>query len=112
MATLEIKREQPKARLITMGQPDQEIEYEEFYPPGTTEPILRKKQPAKPPEEPAPIPVLPPAMGDPPAMVEQKPPATPAESESEYGDGVRINERGEKTLEFGTLNKKAKPAKK
>src|ERR1051325_734701 len=91
MPTLEIKREQPKARIVTMGQSDQEIEYEEFYPPGATEPILREKKPDS--KAPASTPV---AETDDPAVVD------------EYGDGVRVNEKGEKVPEFGTLNKKTR----
>lgn len=42
----EIKKEQPKDKLVTMGQANKEIEYEEYYPPGATEPIRRPKQPS------------------------------------------------------------------
>lgn len=42
----EIKKEQPKDTLVTMGQADKEIEYEDYYPPGATEPIRRPKQPS------------------------------------------------------------------
>jgi hypothetical protein len=94
MATLEIKREQPKVKVITMGQQDKEIEYEEYYPPGTTEPILREKQPGNAPSSPRS------ALG----VVSEERAEEPASPE--YGDGVRINEQGEKILEFGTLNKK------
>lgn len=104
MPTLEIKREQPKARVITMGQPDREIEYERYYPPGATEPIMRKKQPV--PAEPV-TPLSPPSVvEDPPLVADEIPEPKPAEDE--YGDGVRVNEKGEKVIEFGTLNKKPK----
>jgi hypothetical protein len=109
MPTLEIKREQPKARVITMGQPDQEIEYERFYPPGASEPIMRKKQsvPAEPVTHPSPPSVV---EDDPPPVADEIPEPKPAEAE--LGDGVRINAKGEKTLEFGTLNRKRKTEKK
>jgi hypothetical protein len=32
--------------------------------------------------------------------------------EYEYGDGVRVNEQGEKVIELGTLNKTKKATKK
>lgn len=91
-----------------MGQADKEIEYEDYYPPGATEPIRREKRPSEPTVEPAAEPVSAPVVE--PSVAEDQ--AESPAPEDEYGDGVSVNEQGEKTLVFGTLNKKRRSTKK